>query len=80
LWNDAEIDQSSFHDFTDFMSTPTTPAADDDNIAHLARAFFSAATKESPDDEDILPQVRILESRKIGSFPFVLFLAPNLIF
>jgi hypothetical protein len=39
------------------MSTPTIPVSDEDNIAQLARAFFSAATKESPDDEDILPQV-----------------------
>jgi hypothetical protein len=34
--------------------------ADEENVAQLARAFFSAATKESPDDEDILPQVNEL--------------------
>jgi hypothetical protein len=41
------------------MSTAiSVVVADEDNVAQLARAFFSAATKESADDEDILPQVR----------------------
>ena len=30
---------------------------DDEGVAKLALGFFKAATKESADDEDILPQV-----------------------
>ena len=49
------------------MSTASPIAvANEENVAQLARAFFSAATKESPDDEDILPQVDELIS-KIGA-------------
>jgi hypothetical protein len=31
--------------------------ADFERVTQLARAFFKAATKESNDDDDILPQV-----------------------
>ena len=40
---------------------------EEDNVAKLARAFFLAATKESADDEDILPQVDSYISELIPS-------------
>jgi len=39
-------------------------AADEDGVYGLARVFFEAATKASPDSEDILPQ-EVSSSRPI---------------
>ena len=43
----------------------TIDDSEDMSVSKLARAFFIATTKESEDDEDILPQVKIISKHII---------------
>jgi hypothetical protein len=68
-------------DTPDLMADDRAPASttlinlvpDDEQVSKLAKAFFMAATKESEDDEDILPQVQVDNLASFVSFMTVRF-------